>query len=228
MKDVNDCKQSISAAVARIKLFHDKYQYSNNGEYPSLARPEIAHKVNHVQEKVGYLTANKQHLTTFIQAFTFDHTLKQSEAMDIARNIQGIKRDMTDHDINQRRHMAQVDEDVIAVKDILGLAAANSNLAMIIYCDVPDCKKMMDAAESQWGHSMQRVVAMEDRVYDLEKAIERAALIAAVDHVDHRIARLEEMVHQALEAVDVDMHITRRTVENELAETAEVLGAFEY
>lgn len=75
---------------------------------------------------------------------------------------------------------------------------------------------------------MQRIVAMEDRVYDLEKAMERAALIAAVDHVDHRIAQLEEMVYQALEAVDVDMQITRRTVENELAETAEVLGAFEY
>lgn len=78
------------------------------------------------------------------------------------------------------------------------------------------------------GHSMQRIVAMEDRVYDLEKAMERAALIAAVDHVDHRIAQLAKMVHHALEAVDVDIKITRRTVENELAETAEVLGAFEY
>lgn len=153
MKKVDDCSQSISAAVARIKLFHDKYQDETNGEYPSLAGPEIAHKVNYVQEKVGYLTANKQHLTTGLQAFTFDHTLKQSEAMDIARNIQGIKRDMTDHDVDQRRHMAQIDEDVIAVKEIIGLAAANPTLAMIIYGDVPDCKKMMDAAESQWGHA---------------------------------------------------------------------------
>jgi len=228
MVQVDECKQSMSAAVARIKLFHNKYQNLANGVYPFLARPEVAHKVNHVHKKVEHLDANKRYLTTGIKALTFDHTLEQSEATDIARNIQGIKRDIMDHDEDQRRHMAQIDEDVKAVREILGLAAANPTLAMILYGDVPDCKKIMEAVEQQWTQSMQRIVIMENQVYDLEKAMEKAAANAAMEHVDHRIARLEEMVYQALEAVDVDMQLTRHTVENELAETAEVLGAFEY